>query len=160
MRLKLSSVYITVLCLVFGSACATISYDIGVREGFASINADLQGAEYDVVGHFEYEMRALFAIAQLITLKDPELEAAISSSLNQYQADGVINIRIEEVTDMVDFLIQLVQSVVIGTSVFSTRHVKVTGDAIKLRPSSTWNVPPLDDQLRAAAEARFSSRSE
>ena len=133
--------------LLFLPACAKITYDATTLSGFAAMTPADNLTDYEIVGRMEHSTRAMFIVAELLTVKDSNLEKAVEKALIKYDGDAIVNVEIDEVTDIIDILVGA-----ISYSIVNTRHVQVTGDVIKFKPGEMMQVPSFEDQLSAAVQ--------
>ena len=136
---------ITVLSIVsLILSCESVIYETHSSEKFVSMTTPKNIGEYEMVGKFKYNTKAIFLVFQLITIKDAEIDKAIQKQVRKSEGDGVINLKIHEQYDFLDFV------VAIFGGILSTRTVKVNGDIIKMNPSSSMGIPDIDDQIELA----------
>lgn len=122
------------LLLMSSTACATITYDASTLQSVAAMNRVAPAASYDRVGEFEVSQRPVFVIAQLLTVVDAKLEEALQRELQRTGGDAVLNLRIHEEYDVIDFLIGAAQSVLLfGANIVQTRSVAIRGDVVRWR---------------------------
>lgn len=108
------------------SGCATITYEAPLIESMVAMNRAADGVGYERVGDFEIERRAVFVVAQLITVTDAELEDALRRELARTGGDAVINLRIHEEYDIIDFLVAAVAG-----GIVNSRAVTLRGDVVR-----------------------------
>ena len=130
-----------VLALVMlTTACATINYDASTIQNVVSMNRVAPPASYEVVGEFESNQRPIFVIAQLLTVRDADLEDAIQRQLQRSGGDAVLNLRIHEEYDIIDFLVGAAQGILLfGANIVQTRSVSLRGDIVR------WNTGWLEN---------------
>ena len=140
--------FIFAIVLLFVSlllSCESVIYETHSSEKFVSMTTPKDIGGYEVVGKFNYETKAVFIILQLITIKDAEIDKAILKQVNKLEGDGVINLKIHEQYDFLDFVVA-----VLAGGIVDTRTVKVDGDIIKMNPASATRIPDIDDQIKLA----------
>lgn len=133
------------LLLVSSGACATITYDAATVQTVVAMNRVAPEGSYERIGQFEVSQRPVFVIAQLLTVVDAKLDEALNRELQRTGGDAVLNLRIHEEYDVIDFLIGAAQSVLLfGVSVVQTRSVAIRGDVVR------WNTGFLESEVGAA----------
>ncbi len=140
--------FIVIILLSIGSlilSCESIIYETHSSEKFVSMTTPKDIGEYKVVGKLKYDTKAVFLVLQLITIRDAEIDKAILKQVNKMEGDGVINLKIHEQYDFVDFVVS-----VFAGGILNTRTVKIEGDIIKMNPSSSTGIPDIDDQIELA----------
>lgn len=140
--------FIVIIVILFASllfSCESVIYETHSTEYFVSMTTPNDIGEYDVIGKIKYDTKAVFIVLQLITIRDAEIENAIEKQVRKSEGDGVINLKIHEQYDFVDFVIS-----VFGSGIVNTRTVKVNGDIIKMHPSSSTRIPDIEDQINLA----------
>lgn len=141
-----SFIFTIVLLLVsLVLSCESVIYETHSSEYFVSMTTPKDIGEYDVVGKIKYDTKAVFLVLQLITIRDAEIDKAIQKQVRKSEGDGVINLKIHEQYDFVDFVVS-----VIAGGILNTRTVKIEGDIIKMNPSSSTGIPDIDDQIELA----------
>lgn len=139
---KSRAVLVATLAVAVGG-CATITYDPGVMDAMVAMNSAASAGNYEVVGNFESGQRPIFVLSSLITVVDAELEDALAREMSRARGDAVINLRIHEEYDIVDFAIGLAQSALMGIQLVQTRSVTLRGDVVR------WS-GPQDPEVEAA----------
>lgn len=122
------------VALLGSSGCATINYDAAAVQSVVAMNRVAPAASYTRVGDFEASQRPVFAIAQLLTVVDANLERAIQRELQRSGGDAVLDLRIHEQYDIVDVLIGMVTF-----GLVNTRSAAVRGDVVR------WNTGFLEN---------------
>ena len=145
MKVKSFIVTIVLLFVPLLLSCESVIYETHSSELFVSMTSPKDIGDYEVVGKFNYETKAVFIILQLITVKDAEIDKAIQKQVRKLEGDGVINLKIHEQYDFVDFVVA-----VFAGGIVDTRTVKVNGDIIKMNLSSSTRIPDIDDQIELA----------
>lgn len=126
-------------------SCESVIYETHSYDKFVSMTTPKDIGEYKVVGKLKYDVKAIFLVLQLITVRDAEIDKAIQKQVRKLDGDGVINLKIHEQYNFLDFIIAL-----FGYNIVNTRTVEVRGDIIKMNPaSSTW-IPDINDQIEFA----------
>jgi hypothetical protein len=108
------------------AGCATITYEADLIDRMVAMNRIAEASDYERVGTFSEDKRAVFVIAQLITVIDADLEDAVREALDRWNGDAVINLRIHEENDIVDVVVGA-----IGNGWVNTRSVTLEGDVIR-----------------------------
>ena len=126
-------------------SCESVIYETHSSDTFVSLTTPNNIDDYEVVGELKYNTKAIFLIAQLITIKDSEIDKAINKQVNKFDGDGVINLNIHEQYDIVDVVIAL-----FAGGFVHTRTVKVNGDIVKMKPASMTKIPAINDQIDLA----------
>lgn len=122
------------------TACSTINYDASTVQSVVSMNRVAPAASYERVGQFEVTQRPVFVIAQLLTVVDADLESALQRELQRTGADAILNLRIHEEYDIIDFAIGAVQGAFLfGSTIVQTRSVTIAGDVVR------WNTGFLEN---------------
>lgn len=112
------------------SGCATINYNAGAAAGTVTMNRP--AAEYERLGSFETNRRAVFVIASLITVVDANLEDALRGEISRAGGDAIVNLRIHEQYDIIDIAIGVVQSALLfGAQIVNTRAITIRGDVVR-----------------------------
>ena len=140
----IATIVLLLALLVF--SCESIIYEIHSSDKFVSMTTPKYIGEYKVVGKFNYRTKAVFILLQLITIKDANIDKAIQKQVMIYKGDGIINLKINEQYDFLDFVI----FVFAGTFYVSIRNIIVTGDIIKLNPASTTGAPDVNNEIKLA----------
>ncbi len=145
--MKVKSLIVTIVLLIVSLilSCESVIYETHSSELFVSMTSPKDISDYEVIGELNYETKAVFLVLQLITIRDAEIDKAIQKQVRKLEGDGVINLKIHEQYDFVDFVIS-----VFGSGIVNTRTVKVNGDVIKLNPASATKIPDIDDQIELA----------
>ena len=138
-------VTIVLLLALLVFSCESVIYETHSSELFVSMTTPKDISDYEVIGELNYETKAVFLVLQLITIKDAEIDKAIQKQVRKLLGDGVINLKIHEQYDFVDFVISA-----FGSGIVNTRTVKVNGDIIKMNPASSTGIPNIDDQIDLA----------
>lgn len=140
--------FIVIIVMLIASlllSCESVIYETHSSDYFVSMTTPKDISEYDVVGKIKYDTKAVFLVLQLITIRDAGIENAIEKQVRKSEGDGVINLKIHEQYDFVDFVIS-----VFGSGIVNTRTVKVSGDIIKINSASLTRIPDIDDQIELA----------
>ena len=131
--------------LMTSSACATINYDAATIQSVVAMNRVAPAGSYERLGEFEVSQRPIFAIAQLLTVVDAKLDEALRRELQRTGGDAVLNLRIHEEYDVIDFLVAAAQSVLLlGANIVQTRSVAIRGEVVR------WNTGFLESEAGAA----------
>jgi len=107
MKEKSFNVIIILSILSLFLSCENIIYDTHSSTEFVSLTTPKHIGEYKVVGKLNYKTKAVFLILSLITIKDSEIDKAITKQVNKFDGDGVINLMIHEQYDFVDIVISV-----------------------------------------------------
>ena len=142
MKEKLFTVIIVLSIVSLILSCESVIYETHSSEKFVSMTTPKDIGEYEVVGKLKYDTKAVFLVLQLITIKDAEIDKAILKQVNKMEGDGVINLKIHEQYDFVDFVVS-----VFAGGILNTRTVKIEGDIIKINPASMTELPVINDQI-------------
>jgi hypothetical protein len=127
-RFRSAGVLLLIAATVGG--CATINYNAGAVAGSVSMNRP--AGNYEMVGSFQTSQRAVFVIASLITVVDANLEEALRREMSRAGGDAVINLRITEQYDIIDFAIGAAQSILLfGAQIVNTRAITLRGDVVR-----------------------------
>jgi hypothetical protein len=127
---RASSPLLALLAVAVVSGCATINYDAGTAA--SSVTMNRPAGTYERLASFETNQRAVFVIASLITVIDADLEEALRREITRAGGDGVVNLRIMEQYDIIDFAIGVAQSVLLfGAQVVNTRAITIRGDVVR-----------------------------
>ena len=145
MKEKLLTFIIIVSLVSLTLSCESVIYETHSSDTFVSLTTPNNIDDYEVVGELKYNTKAIFLIAQLITIKDSEIDKAINKQVNKFDGDGVINLKIHEQYDIVDVVISL-----FAGGFVNTRTVKVNGDIIKMKPASMTKILDINDQIDLA----------
>jgi len=140
--------FIVVIVILFASlllSCESVIYETHSSELFVSMTTPKEISDYEVIGKLNYDTKAIFLVAQLITIRDAEIDKAIQKEVRKLDGDGVINLRIHEQYKFLDFIIGA-----FGLNLVNSRTVEVNGDIIKMHPSSSTRIPDFDDQIEIA----------
>jgi hypothetical protein len=108
------------------AACTTITYNADLIDQMVAMNRIADADDYEYVGRFEEVQRAVFVVADLITVVDADLEEAVRDELDRSRGDAIINLRIHEENDALDVVIGLIANGWVGT-----RSVTLEGDVIR-----------------------------
>lgn len=139
-------VTIVLLLALLVFSCESVIYEIHSSDKFVSMTTPKYIGEYKVVGKLNYRTKAVFILLQLITIKDANIDKAIQKQVMIYKGDGIINLKINEQYDFLDFVIFIFA----GTFYVSIRSIIVTGDIIKLNPASTTGAPDMNNEIKLA----------
>ena len=139
-------VTIVLLLALLVFSCESVIYEIHSSDKFVSMTTPKYIGEYKVVGKLNYRTKAVFILLQLITIKDANIDKAIQKQIMIYKGDGIINLKINEQYDFLDFVIFIFA----GTFYVSIRSIIVTGDIIKLNPASTTGAPDMNNEIKLA----------
>lgn len=115
------------------AGCATIEYDAVTIENLVALNRVVPEGRFERVGDLDVETRAIFLIAELVTMRDAELERLLRREMVRYGGDAVMNLRITEEYDVIDFLVGAVQGALIGGGLVNTRRIQLRGDIVRMR---------------------------
>jgi hypothetical protein len=127
---RASRFLLTVVAVAAVSGCATITYEASAAA--AAVTMNRPAGTYERVASFETDRRAVFVIASLITVVDADLEEALRREMARAGGDAVINLRIMEQYDIIDFAIGAVQSILLfGAQVVNTRSITIRGDVVR-----------------------------
>jgi len=140
--------FIVVIVILLASlllSCESVIYETHSSELFVSMTTPKEISDYEVIGKLNYDTKAIFLVLQLITIRDAGIENAIEKQVRKSEGDGVINLKIHEQYEFVDFVISA-----FGLGIVNTRTVKINGDIIKMNPSSSTKIPDIDDQINLA----------
>ena len=127
MSARSGSLGVLLLAAALGS-CRTITYDAVTLEQMVAMNRATAARPYERVDTFERKRRAVFLVADLITVMDAELEEALRRELARSDGDAVVNLRIHEEYDLVDVVVGLIAGGLIGT-----RSITYRGDVVRWR---------------------------
>lgn len=144
----------SLLLLLLFTSCTVINYDATSLNNIVAMSPP--ASDMKVVGKFSWSTKGIFLI-ELLTLKNPDLEKALLSQIGKYRGNGVVNLRIVEVNDVIDYLITWAQFFFIGIAPISTRTVTLEGDIVMIEGQRGINYDELERQL-ANAVARFNKR--
>lgn len=139
-------VTIVLLLALLVFSCESVIYEIHSSDKFVSMTTPKYIGEFKVVGKLNYRTKAVFILLQLITIKDANIDKAIQKQVMIYKGDGIINLKINEQYDFLDFVIFIFA----GTFYVSIRSIIVTGDIIKLNPASTTGAPDMNNEIKLA----------
>lgn len=146
-RARAGGLMVLGLALAVGG-CATINYDTGTIQSVVAMNRVAQTAAYERVSSFEEQTRAVFVIADLITVVDSKMADIIQRELARTGGDAVINLRIHEEYDIIDAAIAVAQSALLfGARVVGTRTITYNGDIVRW----TGDTDDLEEELSALA---------
>lgn len=127
---RVSGSLLTLVAVAAISGCATINYDAGTAA--TSVTMNRPAGTYERLASFETNQRAVFVIASLITVIDADLEEALRREITRAGGDAVVNLRIMEQYDIIDFAIGVAQSVLLfGAQIVSTRAITIRGDVVR-----------------------------
>lgn len=127
---RIRPVGVALLAAAVLGGCATINYDAG--DLAESVHMNRAPGTYERVASFETGQRAVFVIASLITVVDADLEEALRREMTRAGGDAVVNLRIMEQYDIVDFAISVAQSVLLfGAQIVNTRAITLRGDVVR-----------------------------
>jgi hypothetical protein len=147
MRHATKTLSVMLIALLLISACSTIKlhtdapYPISMTREISS--------DYNIVGHFNVEARALFTLGGLVTFRDVDFNYLVTSQIMKHGGDGAVNVRIVDQMTGMDILINAALSAAGGALgyaitgkadgawgsllpfILSTRTVNVKGDVIR-----------------------------
>jgi hypothetical protein len=114
------------LAAVTLAGCATITYEAELVDAMVAMNRAGSTAEAETVGMLDVDRRAVFLVAELITVVDAELDEVIRRELARTGGDAVINLRIEERYDFLDVVVS-----VLAGGIVNTRSATLRGDVVR-----------------------------
>jgi hypothetical protein len=152
--------------LVLVSGCATITYDAGTVETLVAANAPFDRGSYETIGRLDVDSRAYFLLANLITIRDADLEREIAAQVRRMNGDAVLNLRIEEQQGLVDVAIQWAQALLLyGLSPVGSRSYTLVGDVVRWNATAMTEADldraasicpdEVDDTIRPAGNGSF-----
>lgn len=138
------------------AGCATITYEAPLVESMVAMNRAAPTASYERLGDFESDRRAVFVVAQLLTVTDAELEDAIRRELARTGGDAVINLRIHEEYDFIDVLVGIVAGGIVNTRAITLRGdvVRWTGEAGEAGQAGQAGERGLEERLGLSERCR------
>ena len=104
---------------LLASGCFTTRYTIPPEHARDS---------YDVIGSFEEQRKASWAILGLVPIREAEVEQLIADAVEREGGDAATNVVVTAQYDGGDVLISLI----VG-GLFNTRSYRVTGDVVRFR---------------------------
>ena len=97
--------------------------------------------DFEIVKHFQRPLRAYFAIFDLVTISNPEVERVVEEEIKSVNGDAVINLKIHGQTSVIDAVIPIALGVIGGMIappygsyahyLIGARTYTVEGDVIK-----------------------------
>ena len=152
MKISRASVAVLVV-LVAVSSCMTVDLSVDTPQP-VSMTGETE-KDYRVVRHFEKAHKAWFTLFDLVTAKNPDINATIESEIRKADADAIINLEIRGQTTFLDGLIPIAMTFAgtylgyvlapdlilgstygtilgsIGGALLSSRTYTVSGDVIR-----------------------------
>ena len=134
-------------------SCETVNIDARTYENPLLMNGQIN-KDYKIIKHFKESSKAVFLIFNLMTVKNPDVEALITREVTAVHGDGVINIKIIGQTTFVDGLVPVGLEMIgilinpqygfLGAAILGMRTYFVEGDIIKFTDpegKTKWEKP-------------------
>lgn len=125
-RRRTPGIVVLLAALTSLAGCATITYEAELVDAMVAMNRTASADEVEPAGQMEVSRRAVFLVAELITVADAELDEVIRRELTRTGGDAVLNLRIEERYDFLDVVVAL-----IAGGLVNTRSATIRGDVVQ-----------------------------
>ena len=107
--MKSKTIAILLVTLLAVSSCMTVDLSVDTAEPI-SMTGETE-KNYRVVRHFEKPHKAWFTLFDLVTTKNPDINATIESEIRKADADAIINLEVTGQTTVLDGLIPIAMTV-------------------------------------------------